>query len=256
LLISERRRSLARQLAEALDVKGPIRLVARGGMGHDSTYFVRSNAKTIGVLRLLNPHKQRPLPKADQPFAIADGCVRLEREWSAYERASSHLLAPRPLWRCEDAVLCEFVPKASMLEHITRQPAKAWLFLKLATNAIGSLHAVGLTHMDASLTNILSDDDGQHPVFIDFEYTPGPGLSLAGQRAYDHLRILESTWKYLEPQQQRDYPDWVANLAAVAGDKIEGADLAMLRPALGRILSHPPLAAQLAKLFSRPAIAA
>src|SRR6185369_10205232 len=94
--IAGRRQEVARALVAALDLPTRAQLLCRNGMGHDSTYLLVLDGVKLGVLRLLNPHKNRPLPRDGQPYMIPDGEARIDREWQAYQRGAQHGLTPRP----------------------------------------------------------------------------------------------------------------------------------------------------------------
>jgi hypothetical protein len=221
------------------------------GRGHDSNYLIckkDEKDKVLGVLRLVNPWRQRSGPGVDMPFFLAVPAERLAHEWDCLSRGAPLGLTPRPLWRCEGvANFCAYLPYKTLKTHMeqSREEKAAWKLAARATPRISALHRAGLTHMDISMENILADDSLAELVFIDFEYLPVPGLPPAAQRLYDHLRLIESTWKFIPPQERDDFAEWLDAFAkAVAEDEeMAQADMTPLLPALSRMMAAPKLKA-------------
>ena len=59
----------------------------------------------------------------------------------------------------------------------------------LASQRLSELHKTGITHMYASLANILSEPSKEHLLGVDFEYDPNMSVNTGQQRAYDYLRL-------------------------------------------------------------------
>jgi hypothetical protein len=243
--IRPRRAALAAEIQSALGLKALPALTPSGARGHDSTYIVKAEGKTLGVLRLNNPYKKRTPPAPDMPFALEEPAARIAREWAAYEKGAASGLTPKPLWRTSDALLCEYLPFATLQSRLERDPAAAWEILKRATQAIHALHQSGLTHMDICLPNMLADDKLEKIFFIDFEYAPAPGVSPATQRVYDQLRLLDSAWKFIPASERAQWPEWLKLVKSGAGNDLAAADLSRLAPALERVMGEPQLAAAL-----------
>lgn len=251
LRLSPRRAEVIRELRAFFKLKANPRLVPSGGRGHDSTYFVFDGRTPLGVLRLANPYKKRSLPSPVMPFRLENTSARITREFAAYGAGAGAGLTPKPLWRTQDALLCEYLPLRPLQDMIGAAPEKSWDILCAATTALRRLHGAGLTHMDASLANILGDAQLGRIAFVDFEYAPAEGLSPAAQRVYDHLRLLESAWKFIPPALQKDPARWLACLGACLDDEMRHVDLIPLAPALERILQVPELAAALRVTLSK-----
>lgn len=236
-LNSPRRTEIAEELRQSFGLEHPPRLHLRGSRGHDGTYLVEN----IGILRLANPHKNRPLPASDMPFVLSQTPLRIDREWNAYGKCAPLGLTPKPLWRTHDALLCEYLPCRPLQAELARDPASAWEILLRASQAIHRLHQAGIVHMDMSLANILADDAAQKLTFIDFEYAPAPHISPAAARVYDHLRLLESTWKFIPPSLRADGGPWLDTVAGFFDSDMRRVHLDVLKPALGRICQAPEL---------------
>lgn len=246
LRLGSRRSHLESELSKHFDK--PLRLHRAGARGRDSIYLVKNRGSSFGTLRLLNPYLHRKPLAPNMPFVTLPGPERLDREWECYERGAESQLTPEPLWRAPDALLCAHVNGERLSDHLFAEPSQFWTLICAATRALPGLHKAGITHMDASLANILQDQEGSL-VFIDFEYGPQPALSAGQARAYDYLRLLESSIKFLP----RDAPDgsseWIDLLDASVDKDIREANTTPLAPALERVLANRALRAGLASVF-------
>lgn len=108
--IRDRRRDVMKQLANSLNLSAIPVLRASGGAGHDSIYKVYDGGRCIGVLRLLNPYRERPNACYGQPFMRMVSGQKIERELHAYTVGARHGLTPEPVWSVDDALLCSYVP--------------------------------------------------------------------------------------------------------------------------------------------------
>jgi hypothetical protein len=99
--------------------------------------------------------------------------------------------------------------------------------------------------MDASLANMISADEGKNIFFVDFEYEPASGITLAMQRVYDHLRLVESTWKFIHKADQSLDKKWMGIFCRAVDKKLSAAEFLRLEPALTRILASPAISAVL-----------
>lgn len=251
--IRHRRRALAGQLKAPLKLDAPLRLVERGNLGHDSNYDVIVADRQIGVLRLNNPFKHRPLPPPEMPFRIGPPPQRIDREWDAYTRGAPLGLTPTPLWRDADALLCDYLPYGSLRPWIQAEPERIWEILALGGRLLDRLHCeVGLAHMDASIDNILCDPARERLVMVDFEYMPSPGVSFAQQRIFDHLRLVQSGRRLMAPGQRHGHAAWLEQLAGLLDEDMRAASFDPIRPGLREVLSDDVFRADLGRLFAQP----
>ncbi len=245
--IAPRRAEIATSLGEHLGRRVVFR--PAGARGQDSVYLVSDRQATLGVLRLANPYKKRKPQDASSPFIWLDDHGRLDREWNAYEVGAKAGLTPTPIWRTADAIFCSYVPEQRMFDRLLANDGEFWHLLCAAARALGRLHQTGLVHMDACLANILADGGLERFTFIDFEYSPAPGLCEAQQRAYDHLRLVESSLKFMPPEQSGGYRRWIATLDACLAEDTKCADLAPLAPALSRLNASHEIVEALKQVF-------
>ncbi|MCP5149864.1 MAG: hypothetical protein H6982_03855 [Chromatiales bacterium] len=246
-LIRPRRAEVTRELERHLG--GRIRLRPRGARGRDTIYRVDRAGVPLGVLRLANPHRRRAQLERSMPFRwIEDDRQRIAREHDAFAAGAPSGLTPRPLWQCGDALLVEHVRLPRGIDLLRASPGRFWPLNIAVTTALARLHRLGFTHMDASLANALVAEDLSRVVLIDFEYGPAPDLSSAEQRLYDHLRLLESGMKFMPETVRGEIDGWVATLGSTLDSAALAADVARLRPALGRLLGPRGFAPELACL--------
>lgn len=239
-------REVLAELALAVPELAGVRAIKSGHRGHDSSFYLDKAGKRLAVMRLNNPHIRRPGPAADMPYVLAATAHRIAHELAAYTLGASHQLTPQPLFHTHDALVCRYVPFKPLHALGYR---KAWDTFLRANRAIAALHAAGLTHMDISPNNILAGPSGDRFIFIDFEYTPVAGLSIASQRAYDYLRLAESSWKFMPESIRGDYPPWLNDVVAKLGEEAPRVQLERLAPALTRILAAPGLGEAIRRSF-------
>lgn len=247
LRIAPRRAEIETRLGEHLGRRVVFR--PAGAKGQDSVYFVTDRQATLGVLRLANPYKKRKPQDESSPFIWLDDHARLDREWDAYKVGGKANLTPTALWRAPDAIFCSYVPEQRMFHRLLANGGEFWLLLCAAARALGQLHEIGLVHMDACLANILADDRLERFTFIDFEYSPAPGLGEAQQKAYDHLRLVESSLKFMPARERNGYRRWIATLDECLTDDVRAADLAPLAPALSRLNASHEIVMALKDVF-------
>ncbi|MDB5470682.1 MAG: 3-deoxy-D-manno-octulosonic-acid kinase [Caulobacter sp.] len=233
--LKDRREAVQAMVAGVIG--SPVRLKERGNLGHDSNYDVFVGTRQVAVLRLVNPFKQRPNPPPGMPFQIEDAARRLDHEYVALARAASIGLAPAPLWRAEDAILCSYLPYETLTSVALKAPDRVWECLSQASAALDRLHReVGMAHMDASLSNVLADAGRKAFALVDFEYTPVPGVGFAEQKIYDHLRLLQATGKFIPGPLKGEHAAWFAQFGAYVDDEMRAAPLERILPALNHVL--------------------
>lgn len=109
--LRKRVQEITKELQDSLKLEHPPVLKSAGSAGHDSIYGVFDHeGKQIGVLRVLNPWRERGFFAGDSPFLLTQPEERIEREWNAYRQGAVCNLTPKPLWRTKDALLCAYLP--------------------------------------------------------------------------------------------------------------------------------------------------
>ncbi len=246
--ISKRRNIIQSQLVEILG--GKIRFQLSGNRGQDSIYIIHCNDVPKAMLRLVNSHRKEKEMDMAMPYVPLSANERLSREWNAYQSGAEKELTPHNLWRCEDAILCEYLPFDNLHNKLLKIPADFWQLIILASQRLGELHGTGITHMDASLANILTDRSSKNLVFVDFEYGPKEGLDIWQQQAYDYLRLLESSIKFMPPSINTEHRAWLELLFTITNKETKKADLAPLLPALTRLQADSCLWLAVQQVFS------
>lgn len=246
-----RRREVARELQQELNLPSPPKLFERGNLGHDSNYNVFSGGEQIGVLRLVNPHKRRPEPPAEMPFRIAGPSLRIKHEFDIYGRGAASGLTPEPLWMAPDALFCRYLPYRPLMTWV-KKVDDIWPLLIEGSATLHRLHVeVGIGHMDASLGNVIASRDRAKHALVDFEYLPAEDVSFAEQRIYDHLRLVHSSWKFIKADQRRAFGPWLEQLAGYLDDDMRQADFTRIAPALENVLNDEAWRVALRELFEK-----
>ncbi|RKZ49217.1 MAG: hypothetical protein DRQ48_01300 [Gammaproteobacteria bacterium] len=246
--ITQRRNSIRDQLVEVLGEKISFHL--SGNRGQDSIYIIHCDNVPKAVLRLVNPYRKAKETDTAMPYMPLAANERLSREWDAYQRGAEKGLTPRVLWRCDDAILCEYLPYDNLHNKLLKHPDDFWKFIILASQRLGELHDVGITHMDASLANILTNNSLNHLLFVDFEYGPNKGLDIWQQRAYDYLRLLESSIKFMPLNKNTENKAWLELLLKLTDHETKQADLIPLLPALTRLRANSCLWLAVQQIFA------
>lgn len=247
--LGTRRRALCVEIGAQLGER--VTLERAGSRGRDSIYVARTSDGIAGALRVVNPYLRRKALGAGMPFETLPVTERLDREWHCYAAGAKVGLTPRPVWRGEDALLCEYIRGERLSDRLSARPQEFWPLIVAGTRAIAALHCTGVTHMDASLANMVAESETERIVLIDFEYGPRQGLSAAEQRAYDHLRLLESVIKFMPAAAGAPWEPWIAALETCVDGEARHADITALVPALGRVLAAPHLRRALTRVFAR-----
>jgi len=210
-----------------------------GSRGQDSIYIVHSKRQKTGVLRLYNPWRKKKTIEPSMPYILLPPASRLLREWNAYQLGYPHGLTPKPVWHSHDATLCDYIPLHTMHSRLLANPEEFWRLVIQASLRLSQLHKLGLIHMDASLANILAEEKLINMIFIDFEFAPAEHLSVDQQRAYDYLRLLESSLKFIPPGSNKNNEDWVTLLNKTIAGFTNNVDIRPLLPALPRLIADP-----------------
>ncbi len=246
--LAPRRKVLGQEVARALGCG--VSLQRTGARGHDSVYYAVAGQRRLGVLRVLNPYLQRVNPAPEMPFASLEPQARLAHEWQVYQRLAPLGLSPKPLWHADDALLCSYVDAPRYSARFKDEPTTLPALAKSAAQSIRQMHDADVLHMDVCFANALGMPD-QCAVWIDFEYGPAPGLDHAAAQAYDYLRLVESSLKFLSPAQRSQPSIWREALEPHVEPACRTAELAQLTPALTRLLRDSLLRGELMRVFER-----
>jgi serine/threonine protein kinase len=245
--IRKRCKEIQAALSEFLDKD--ITFTKSGNRGQDSIYHVKYTGRTIGVLRLLNPYKKSKFLDVGMPYHLSSPTMRLAREWDSYSIGSKSGITPKPIWKSEDAIVCEFLPYSTVYEYIISNPEYYWSLIIKSSIGLKQLHDLGLIHMDASISNTLLENISSKPIFIDFEFSPENNISIEQQKSYDYLRLIESSLKFIPEGMNIQYGDWLSFIKQETGLNFGNIDISPLTPALTRLVNDPYLWPAVKNLF-------
>jgi len=248
-----RKKILALQLEKYFQMPVELKPAATKG-GYDQIYLAWSQRKVLGVIRVNNPFKKSydPIGPEDPSFPLK-AQDRLDREWKAYQILSPYGLSPQPIWRCEDAIACQWLDwkrlSTQMLDHQFHPLTAA----QLVFQATRQMHDLGVTHLDLNLGNFLIEPNDSKVVLIDFEFGPFPSITLGQQMAFDYLKITQDC---LRPRRggKRLMPhidSWLEILATYAHPKAKQAALPFAPTVLPRIYQAPKFIEALRRIFCK-----
>ncbi|MBT3595349.1 MAG: hypothetical protein HN758_09545 [Verrucomicrobia bacterium] len=235
--------------------KAPIRLrPASAKGGYDEIYLAYTNAQKHAVVRLNNPYKtvNDPIGPWD-PGVPLEATGRLDREWEAYQCLVQSSYSPKPLWRGEDVLVCEWLDWTRASVHLSRTRNDILKTSALIFPILTYMHGQDLTHLDLNLGNFLLSPDLTKAVVIDFEFGPQAWVSLEQQMAFDYLRLLNDCLrarrggKYLLEQ----LSSWLDLLGAHMDERAKDANLDFAPHVLKRLYEYPEVIHSLKALFPK-----
>lgn len=251
--IEPRRVEIEAELSE--QIGRPIQLASVGTCrSYDEVFFAMAGRERVGVVRV-NSLAKAPPDEAEGPDDLALPLLareRLDREWDAYCQLAPAGLAPKPLWRADDAIACAWVRWPRMSDLLIADRSQVWSTLDRALPAIRQMHALGVTHLDMNPGNVLLSPRDNTACLIDFEFGPAPWLSVDGQKAYDYLRIVNEC---LRPRRGGQYlasdPGRLAEmLNGHACEQARIGELPISDRHLRRITEQPQLQKLLQEVFT------
>lgn len=232
----------------SVEFSRPVTLEVSGARGRDSIFIARDGSTPLAVVRVINPYlKRKPVPQ-DMPYSVGDGPVRLAREWHCYEQCGPVGIGPKPLWRTDDAIACEYIEGERLSSRLDADVEEFWPLNTQVSRLLGRLHAHGLVHMDASLANTVAGPQGL--CLIDFEYDAATHITPAQARCYDHLRLVESAIKVVPDTVVVDCGKWLEAVQTCESTEVLAAPLGKLAAALPRVFAHERLRAELSRCFT------
>ena len=179
---------------------------------------------------------------------------RLNREWDVYGRLSPTKLTPAPVWRTHDAIMCTYFDGQSVSKRLAAERHRFWDLMKLVLLSLRRLHDHGATHMDAKVENILTDAEAWQFVFIDFDCTPPKWVEPPQQRAYDYLKLIDSSLRLVPPRDRENRRRWIGLLERTVDEETRQTNLDLLpqrRRTTRHIMRDPHLCRALRCVFHR-----
>ncbi len=220
----------------------PVTLSPSGSRGADSIFLVKKRSgKKVGVLRLVNPFRKQKTTIENAPYIVLDGYGRIARELKSYNFGASQELTPKVLWSDEDAILCEYFAGKSALELYQEGILSDVQLIDVGWRVLKSLHDVGVTHMDASIQNILISNDLKTVKLVDFEFDAIASLSFEHQCCYDFLRYLESSLKFIESSSREALVSYITETEVFVPLSLDASLIEKLKPALQRLSADSTL---------------
>ncbi len=252
-LLAPRRRELEAELSRALGGAVSLQPAATKG-GYDEVFYARQQGRSVAVVRINSPYKENHDPvgplDAGVPLGPRD---RIDREWRAYSRLAPAGLAPRPIWRGEDAMACAWMPWDRAAELLKKPRDRFWPLIERIIPAIAAMHRQEVTHLDLNLGNILSAPGGDGVAFIDFEFGPRQGVTWPQQCAYDHLRLIDNCCKRRRggAEMLADIDRLIRLLEEHVDAAARDADIAFSLAKLNLLAGQPSLLTGLRTLFRK-----
>lgn len=237
--------ALQKEFGQGLSLK-------RGGdRGRDSVFNVRdTSGAMLGVARLMNTQRDRKTINPAMPYRRIKAAERLAYEWESCEAGHAQHLTPKPLWQNDTAIMVSFCEGGSYQAHFIKHPELFWDYIIRASKALKQWHALGRVHMDTSLTNVVGDAEREHAYLIDFEYIPADHLTKAQAKAYDFLRLVESSYKFVPEHILAQYEDWQQFLETELDEETKSANLTPLIPAIKRVYTDTHLTKVIETIFT------
>ncbi len=173
---------------------------ASGGIPRSSTLLsdtIQSGmaGDVIASVRVNGPRNLLVLDEPELPRLALGHDARLRREATAYRKLAPLGLAPQLLVRGDVFLANEWLGWSRATELLKRSEDCLWELLPEVLSAVRRMHAAGVTHMDLNCGNMLVKPDWSTVAFIDFEYAPLQGMSVAAQQAFDYLRLAHNLLK-------------------------------------------------------------
>lgn len=223
-----------------------------GKGGYDEIYIATSGHSPVAMVRITSTQKvPHDFINPENPAFPLRATERLNREWLAYTRLSRIDLSPRPIWRGEKAIACEYTdwPRVSAYLKKNKQNNPEVAVHLIA--AIQQMHATGITHLDLNLGNILFRERECEIKFIDFEFGPANWLNFDQQKGVDYLRLIN---ELLNDRRGGEFLkarfDEVAEALNASADRAtQGADLRFAPKVFSRLPLDDNRFRQLSRIF-------
>lgn len=200
--------------------------------GEDINYKLYKNDKIFGVFRHVILDKEVVI---DTPFNRIEKQKRIDKETFSYEKGGIANLTPKLLYSFENGVVCEYIEGKRLDQIIKNDTSKIWEILSELVQRYAKLHALGITHLDATLKNSIIDDRDNKIKIYDFEYYAKEGLNFELQCAYDYIRIIEHTLRYLSEVDNTQVLEFISLLKEIVPQEVKKVDFFLIRGYLKRI---------------------
>lgn len=162
---------------------------------------------------------------------------RIAHETKAYTIGGLHDITPKLLDAGKNYTVCTYIDGQNALQILRKDPSQGWKLLETLLGLYEQLHQHDITHLDATLKNIFWDQTTHSFKLVDFEYYAEETLSLKEQKAYDYLRLIDYTLRFIPEARQEDF-DAILSLLKRFFPLNEPITLTHLRPLLHKLQHH------------------
>lgn len=248
----EKRLELENLLSTALGQQVRMRPASAKG-GYDEIYYGLVEGHKELVIRANNKYKT---VHTDYDFknlrSALEDKERLDREWTAYARLYESGIAPRPMWRNDDAIACRWLDWNRASNEIKTDDNRFWPIIERIVPTVATMHNLGVVHMDLNLGNLLMEPDGVGAVVIDFEYAPSGWLSEGQQIAFDYLKLIDDCIRPRRGGKKMlaNIPRLIALLDSHVQPAARAANLDPIISELSRLRQEKPLKLLLQSVFN------
>ena len=202
--------------------------------GADMNYYIYLDKKRFAMMRLaivdIEKDNERPLLRFNKE-------KRLKKEYDAYTLGSTKNLTPKVLYHSSQMLVCEYLDGQRVFDILKKDKSSVWDILIEATSLYSNLHKLGVVHLDATLKNFIVHDKKMK--VIDFEYYPAQRVSLATQKAYDYVRVIEHSLRIVPKEYQLGFEQLIEHLDDIVPKELREADFTELRTLMGNIENYP-----------------
>jgi tRNA A-37 threonylcarbamoyl transferase component Bud32 len=202
--------------------------------GADFNYYILKKGEKFAILRLAIEDY-----KVDKSIVLQrfEKAKRLEKEYQAYSIGSKYDLTPKVLHYCDNGLVCEYIKGSRVYTLLEKDKSQVWNILIDAAYTYQKLHNLNITHLDATLKNFIMDK-GKMKI-IDFEYYPSKNLNLEVQKAYDYIRIIEHTLRFIPEQYQNGYHEFIDVLDVIVSEELRSVDFILVGQWVKNIETYP-----------------
>jgi tRNA A-37 threonylcarbamoyl transferase component Bud32 len=215
--------------------------------GADINYYVLKDNNKFGMMRLAIVNEE---DDSSLPIVRFNKKKRLTKEYTAYTVGAKYELTPKVIYHSDDALVCKYLKGKRVFDILQKDKSKVWSILSRAVETYKALHSLNIVHLDATLKNFVMEDSQMK--VIDFEYYAGKeDFTLAEQKAYDYVRIIEHTLRKIPNEYQKEYHEFIGYLDKIVPKEIRNVDFQYVKPLITNIRNYPIYLELKEKIFTK-----